>query len=128
MSYEIPRRSEEPLLRQLALSRWENEGGATSDRTRSVLNLGEVTAATPVLTNAELVQLRIRMIALEALVTVLLTEATDRQLERVREMAVFISPRPDATQHSLTIRAAAQMVHLVERAVHSRASSSTTLP
>jgi hypothetical protein len=68
------------------------------------------------LTNAELVQLRIRVIALENLVITLLAEASDRQLALAREMAAYISPRPGFTHHPLTIHAAAQMIDLVERA------------
>jgi hypothetical protein len=68
------------------------------------------------LTNAELVQLRIRVIALENLVIALLAEASDRQLDLVREMAAYISPRPGYTHHPLTIHAAIQMIDLVERA------------
>jgi len=73
-------------------------------------------ADVPALTNAELSQLHIRVIALEGLMTALLTEASDRQLERAREMAVYISPRPGFTPHPLTIRAATQMIDLIERA------------
>ena len=69
---------------------------------------------------AELVQLRIRVIALENLVIGLLAEASDRQLDLAREMAVYISPRPNFTRHRSTIHAAAQMNHLVERAAHFR--------
>jgi len=68
------------------------------------------------LTNNELAQLRIRLIALENLVIALLAEAPDRQLDLVREMAAYISPRPGFTRHPLTIHAAAQMISLVERA------------
>ena len=39
--------------------------------------------------NAELVQLRIRVIALENLVIALLAEASDRQLDLAREMAAY---------------------------------------
>jgi hypothetical protein len=74
----------------------------------------------PQLTNAELVQLRIRVIALEDLVIALLAHAPDRELELVREMAAYISPRPGFTQHPLTVHAAAEMIHLVERALHFR--------
>lgn len=45
----------------------------------------------PPLTNAELVQLHIRVIALENLVTSLLSEASDRQLMIAREMAAYIT-------------------------------------
>ncbi len=80
---------------------------------------------TPPLTNAELVQLHIRIIALEGLVTALLSEAPDRQLMLAREMAACILPRPDATQHPATIRAAAQMLRLIEQAHHFRESAAS---
>lgn len=96
-------------LRQKALSRWENEGGALPDATAGGI---------PELTNAELVHLRIRVIALENLVIALLAEGSDRQLAVAREMAAYISPRPGFTHHPLTIQAATHMVELVDRAVH----------
>jgi hypothetical protein len=68
------------------------------------------------LTNAELVQLRVRVIALENLLIALLADASDRQLILAREMAAYISPRPGYTQHPLTIHAAAHMVDLAQRA------------
>jgi len=77
---------------------------------------GERDLAPPRLTNAELVQLRIRVIALENLVIALLVEASERQLDLVRDMAAYISPRPHRTHHPLTTRAATQMTDLVERA------------
>ena len=107
--------------RQRALSRWDNEGGAGPD-TGSALDTGRITV--PDLTNAELVTLRIRVIALENLMISLLTTASDDQLRLVREMAGYISPRPGFTQHPLTIHAAAHMVDLVERANHFRDSES----
>jgi hypothetical protein len=75
----------------------------------------------PELTNAELVQLRVRVITLENLVISLLAEAPDRQLDLVREMAAFISPRPGFTHHPLTIHAATHMIDLLNRAGHFRA-------
>ncbi len=68
------------------------------------------------LTNAELVQLRIRVIALENLVIALLAEATDRQLTLARGMATYISPRAGFTPHPITLRAADEMLSLVDRA------------
>ena len=106
--------------RQMALSRWENEGGAGRRRPQEGLVSDEVQSEVPELTNAELVQLRIRAIALENLVITLLAETSDRQLDLVREMADYISPRLGVTQHPLTIHAAAEMNHLVERALHFR--------
>ena len=97
--------------RQMALSNWENEGGA--------LQQAPSTEPAPVvlpLTNAELVQLQVRMIALENLVIALLSEGADRQLALARDMAACILPRPGFTHHRLTVHAAAQMIHLVGRA------------
>ena len=72
------------------------------------------------LTDAELRQLHVRVIALENLVISLLADASDRQLTLAREMAAFILPRPGFTAHPLTVDAAAQMISLVERAGHFR--------
>lgn len=74
----------------------------------------------PGLANAELVQLHIRVIALENLVIALLANASESQLAQAREMASYISPRPGFTPHPLTIGAAAEMLHLVDRAGHFR--------
>lgn len=98
-------------LRLRALSRWENEGGALDTATVS----GDQ-ATSPRLTNAELVQLHVRVIALENLVIALLAGASDRERALVRDMAAYISPRPGFTPHPLTIRAAAEINHLLDRA------------
>jgi len=74
----------------------------------------------PPLTDVELVQLHVRVIALENLVIAMLAEASDRQLELVRDMAAYISPRPGFTPHRPTLRAAAEMISLVDRAVSFR--------
>lgn len=70
--------------------------------------------APPPLTNAELVQLQIRVIALENLVVALLAHAPEQQLELVRDIAASIFPRP-GVEHRLTVQAAAQMEHLSQR-------------
>ncbi len=106
--------------RQRALSRWDNEGGAIPDNPQKGLIAGDVQYEAPQLTNTELVQLRIRVIALENLVISLLAEASDRQRDLAREMAAYISPRPGFTHHPLTVQAAAQMTHLIDRAGHFR--------
>ena len=100
--------------RKIALAVWENEGGRGSHRRQAVQS------DVPFMINTELAQLRIRVIALENLVIALLAATSDRRLDLAREMAVYISPRPGFTRHPLTINAAAQMVHLVERADHFR--------
>ena len=72
-------------------------------------------ASAPPLGNAELVQLHLRVIALENLVIALLSQADEAQLDLIRDMAAFISPRPGFTPHPLTIGAAGEMMSLVER-------------
>lgn len=106
--------------RLMALSRWDNEGGAVADGSLPHSASGSETWNVPELTNAELVQLRVRVIALENVMITLLAGASDQQLELIREMAATISPRPEATQHPLTMQAASQMNHLVDRAGHFR--------
>lgn len=84
--------------------------------------------ALPRLTNAELVQMRVRIIALENLVIALLADASDRQIEIAREMAAYIAPRPGFTPHPLTVHAAAHMTDLVERADRLPASAISSAP
>ena len=112
MSYRESNIPDASQPRQSALSRWENEGG---------LAPGGMDSDIPELTNAELVHLRVRVIALENVVTALLAEGPDRLLAHIREMSAYISPRPGVTEHPLTIHAANHMVHLVERAKRFRA-------
>jgi hypothetical protein len=106
----------EQRLRQAALARWENEGGAGPWGRNGSPGSGVLPSGAPPLTDVELVQLQIRVIALENLVIAMLAEASDRQLELVREMATHISPRPGFTPHRLTLHAAVGMVSLVDRA------------
>ena len=106
--------------RQLALARWDYEGGAGGYGPQEDSTADDGTDDACPITNAELVQLRVRVIALENLVITLLVGASESQLTLAREMAAYISPRSGVTRHPLTLRAAAQMVHLVERADHYR--------
>ncbi len=108
-SLSRPRRS-----RRHALSTWDNEGGALAASSHGPH------ADAPQMTNVELVQLRIRLIALENMMIAVLAEGSDHQLQVAREMAAYISPRPGYTQHPLTIQAADHMTDLVDRAVHFR--------
>jgi hypothetical protein len=48
----------------------------------------------PPLSDAELMQLRVRVIALENVIISMLAQSPDRQLNVVREMAAYISPLP----------------------------------
>lgn len=107
----------------MALARWDTEGGAGPDGPQEGIARREVLPDIPPLTNTELVQLRVRVIALENLIISLLADASDLQLIRAREMAAYISPRPGVTHHALTIHAAAHMVDIVARAQHFRIES-----
>jgi hypothetical protein len=77
----------------------------------------------PPLNNTELVQLQIRVIALERVVMALLGQPADGQVNLIREMAAYICPRPGHTPHPLTIGAAGQMINLVEGAAHFQGQS-----
>jgi tellurite resistance-related uncharacterized protein len=114
--------------RQAALSRWDNEGGSVLYRPQKRAASVETDHSVPELTNAELVHLRVRVIALENLMISALAGATDRQLDLAHEMAAYISPRPGSTQHPLTIHAANQMTDLVERADHFRVPPLAPVP
>lgn len=111
-----PNISENAKVRQRALSRWDNEGGAVAVVHQEAPASSVDLAVVPNMTNSELAQLRVRVIALENLLITFLAEATDGQLNRIRDMATYILPRPGATDHPLTVKAAAQMINLIERA------------
>jgi hypothetical protein len=103
-----------------SLSAWDYEGGAgpcgPKESTAGLPPSDDI----PELTNTELVQLRVRVIALENLVTALLSGAPERQHDLARSMAAQISPRPGMTPHPLTTQAASHMNELVDRAIHYR--------
>lgn len=113
---DIARTSSE--RRRMALSTWDNEGdagpcGAWGD-------MLSTEPPVPELTNTELVQLRIRVIALENLVIALLAAAPDATIAEAQNMTFFVSPRPGSTHHPLTIHAATQMTDLIGRAAYFR--------
>lgn len=105
-----------------ALARWENEGGKTFPMNPAAA----VTAShppTPAMTDAEIVALRVRVIALENVLIALLATAPERQLDLVRELAEHILPRPGYTSHPLTIHAARHMIDLISRSESFRQST-----
>ena len=106
--------------RKSALSRWDDEGGATPCGPQESLASACEKWDIPPLSDAELIQLRIRVIALENILISLLSTSSEDQLGQIAQMAEFISPRPESTQHPLTIHAATQMTQLVERTRHFR--------
>jgi hypothetical protein len=111
--------SERDRLREKAFSRWDNEGGAGEGGREHPASF-DMPHETPPLANAELVQLQIRVIAIENLLRVLLAGTSDLQLDLAREMAAYISPRAGSTPHRLTVHAAARMINLVDEAGHLR--------
>lgn len=105
---------------QRALGRSRSKGDPVAHSGPGELAPGERGSDAPPLADVELVQLHIRVIALENLVIAILAKGSDRQLELAREMADYISPRPGFTPHRLTLGAAAEMNSLVERAARFR--------
>ena len=105
--------SSQSIQRQQALSRWDNEGGAAGPIAAPPADQEQVSA--PEMSNADLVALRVRVIALENSLISLLATASDQQLELAREMASYILPRPGFIHHPLTTHAAAHMIDLIER-------------
>lgn len=104
--------------RQRALQRWDTEGGAGPGRLPAPASIEAASVNAPPISSAELVQLRTRVIALENLVIALLARANDADLELVRDMAAYITPRAGFTPHPLTLGAAGAMLSLVQRSRH----------
>lgn len=105
---------ERARMHDQAVARWENEGGARPEPTRSI----EPSTVVGAIGDAEDANIRVRLIALENLVVALLAGAPEDQSDLVREMARYISPRPGTTPHRLTVEAARNMLAIVERAAH----------
>lgn len=108
--------------REKALLRSQRMGAAVpgGDAVSAAAPAPAAQAGDPPMTNAELVQLHVRVIALENLLIALLAEGSERQLQMARDMSAYIAPRPGFTRHPLTVDAATQMVSLVDRARHFR--------
>ncbi len=111
---DISKPSKAGEVRSAAMSRWEEVSVADT-------TAGPGAVEEPHLTNTELVQLRVRVIALENIVIALLAGGSDRLGASVREMAVTIAPHAGATSHPLTVHAATNMIQLLDRASHFRA-------
>lgn len=109
-------RRDDSRQREMALARWDNEGGAGSHHKGArAVKSGKVLHASPRQASAELVQLRIRVIALENLVITLLAGGSEQQFTLARAMAAHVAPRLGFT-HRMTSHAATQMLHLIRRA------------
>lgn len=102
-----------------AISKWDRDGEAPDSGLVHGVSEDPQIAPLP-LTNTEIVQLQIRVIALENLLSALLVDASDQQLSLAREIASGITPRPGFTPHRLTLHAAARMTNLIDRSDHIR--------
>jgi hypothetical protein len=103
--------------RQRALAHWENEGGAGLHGPLEAIHMLASRNSLPKIGEAEMLSLHVRVVALENLLIALLSTASEKQLEIARDMAAYITPRPEATPHPLTTLASAHMTDLFERAV-----------
>jgi len=119
MAEKTPNPTDPVSQRQRVLSKWETGEGVEPTLVQRGLPAAAQSAVAQ-LTQAELIHLRVRVIALENMVMALLAQASSQQLELARDMAAYILPREGFTQHPLTIHASHQMVDLVERAGHFR--------
>lgn len=111
--YEVETDGARAKAHDRAVGRWENEGGSFTGLCQHLppTVVGDIG-------DAEAGNLRVRLIALENLVVALLAGAPGSQSDLAREMAAYISPRPGATTHRLTVEAARNMLAIVERAAH----------
>ena len=99
-------------MHERAIGRWENEGGSRASSTHPE----EPPTIIGVVGDAEEVNIRVHLIALENIVVALLAHGPESHLELVREMARYISPRSGTTHHRLTVEAARNMLAIVDRA------------
>jgi hypothetical protein len=111
-----PSRREGQALRRDALERWDWEGGVVAAAIGSARTEPVAPHCTLDFAGTEMAQLRMRVVALENLVLALLVHGSVDQRAAADAMARYIRPRPGFTAHPLTLRAAARMVQLVQRA------------
>jgi hypothetical protein len=102
--------------RRDALERWDWEGGVTAVDVAPALDEPSTPDCTLDFAGTEMAQLRMRVVALENLVLALLMHGSVDQRAAADAMARYIRPRPGFTAHPLTLRAAARMVQMVQRA------------
>lgn len=105
-------------LKQLrrALSRWDNEGGASAHGVWMTAIAPDAAPPIPDMNQSEIGLLHVRVIALENLVVALLAGASSMQLQRAHDLAETILPQQGHTPQPLTVHAVAHMEHLVRRA------------
>jgi hypothetical protein len=103
-------------LRRDALARWDWEGGVAAAGAEATAAEPSTQPCTLDFAGTEMAQLRMRVVALENLVLALLMHGSVDQRAAADAMAQYIRPRPGFTAHPLTLRAAARMVQLLQRA------------
>lgn len=118
MIKQTPDAAERARLFERAVSRWENEGGAVVDVGASAPMPSEGSSAPS--KGSELEHIKVRLVALENLVTFLLAQLPDPQIGVVREMADYVAANSGAAPYPLTTRAATKMRGLLEGAGHLR--------
>ncbi|HEX5390781.1 MAG TPA: hypothetical protein VFW67_13540 [Burkholderiaceae bacterium] len=100
------------------------DGDAAANENMASANPPDALEASPLVTWVEWDHLRYRVVALENLLVALLAEGSMGRLDRLREMSRYVAPRRGCTDHPVTLLAAAQIVHLVERARHTKKHAS----
>lgn len=113
MDYTFPERSADTTAHPTDTATGGHHA-APAARNGARYNLAE----TPPVTSAEWDHLRYRVVALENLLIALLADGPLPRLDRMREMASYVAPRRGCSDHPVSQFAAAQIVHLVERARH----------
>lgn len=104
-----------PELFRLALSQWDSEGGAGPCGPQEGSHTVHPESDPHPVNVDEIIQLRIRVIALENLMIAVLAQGTEHQRSLARTMAELISPRNGSTPHPLTTKASSRMDDLIER-------------
>ena len=120
MPDEIPDASDPSKMREAVLSKWDDKSEAGPPAFRQIISPAKCQPRSRTYLTPSWCSFAFGVIALENLVISLLAEAPDRQLDRAREMAAYISPRPGFTQHLLTTHATEHMVDLIRRAAQFR--------
>ncbi|SDG85364.1 DUF1971 domain-containing protein [Pelagibacterium luteolum] len=115
-------------LLERSIAMWDSEGGASSNEPPAPMEPGRDREQDPQLSNAELVNLRVRVIALENLVIALMSQASNQEVDIAKEMAALILPRPGYKQHPLTIKAAEHMSDLLDRAARFKSMPPSAVP
>ena len=103
-------------------------GAESADGYGPLIPVEVASVGTPALTDAEVVQLQIRVIALENLVIAVLANAPHAAHADAEGLASNMLPRPGFTQHRSTLHAAHQMRHLLERALQTAGGKNEVVP